>query len=512
MKSAAASVLICLSILLFPRSGWSGDGTTVTACPGTKRALVLSGGGIRGAYQVGAIWYLVHILGCDFSHFVGASTGAVTAAFLSQASGKEDLRTLVDMLVENYKGLEDSSDIVEAHFLGSLRVFLPYWLAGTDGIYNLEPLALKLSQQIDPKRVKNLLVPAVSLQAGRIADQKPDSILDYVIGSASIPLVIDPKQVRFWVPAVPTRLQGDTLIVSTVSAPGMPDPDCQVRLDNSWLLSCQHLRSERNQETLRWDTTLMLLSPSETEKLALYELITRSEAVLRELSDNRSPRSTVELKKQADQGLVEFTTYHQIVDGGVTDNIPLKDALSLPADTLFVLTSSSLSFSETEGTNEQVWGGQAILETAFNRLWDSYQGQALASYLIFPMLKTHVNSMNAWAQAVLEWRRELERVLGRSGLEKLEASMTNKFPTQVSSGSIHVPQMFMIGPRRKLILGALDVRPDAIRKALYHGCAVAKRTITAASKFGDVFLLPVPPNAGADDKDFEESMCNPLKS
>ena len=95
---------------------------TSEICPGERNALILSGGGIRGAYQAGAIWYLVNVRGCHFSHFYGTSTGAVTAAFLSQAKDQDELKALVKDLVKQYKDMTPS-DIVDEHFLGKIRVF-----------------------------------------------------------------------------------------------------------------------------------------------------------------------------------------------------------------------------------------------------------------------------------------------------------------------------------------------------------------------------------------------------
>ena len=50
------------------------------------RALVLSGGGARGAFQAGVVEGLVADRGIDFDILFGVSTGALNAAFLAQAS------------------------------------------------------------------------------------------------------------------------------------------------------------------------------------------------------------------------------------------------------------------------------------------------------------------------------------------------------------------------------------------------------------------------------------------
>src|ERR1700685_103622 len=50
-----------------------------------QRALVLSGGGVKGALEAGAIYHLVVERGCDFGEFSGVSVGALNAVFLAQA-------------------------------------------------------------------------------------------------------------------------------------------------------------------------------------------------------------------------------------------------------------------------------------------------------------------------------------------------------------------------------------------------------------------------------------------
>src|SRR5262245_35976461 len=135
-------VALCMAALIpgtVPAVEASGDAEK-PSCPGIKRTLVLGGGGVRGAYQIGAVWYLVTVLGCDFEHFVGTSTGAITAAVLSQASDRADLERRVTTLVEQYQRLKTPDQFVKRPFLASLRVFLPRWLGGIDGVYRLEPL------------------------------------------------------------------------------------------------------------------------------------------------------------------------------------------------------------------------------------------------------------------------------------------------------------------------------------------------------------------------------------
>ena len=93
-------------LLVFALGDVSADGSQARdeiACPGTNRAVAMSGGGIRGAYQVGALWHLVNVLDCDFQLYLGTSTGAVNAAILAQAANKEDLKRQIKVLREFYE-------------------------------------------------------------------------------------------------------------------------------------------------------------------------------------------------------------------------------------------------------------------------------------------------------------------------------------------------------------------------------------------------------------------------
>ena len=56
-----------------------------------KRALVLSGGGVKGAFEAGAVDYLVNQAELDFQFFFGTSTGALNVSILGQARNYDEL-------------------------------------------------------------------------------------------------------------------------------------------------------------------------------------------------------------------------------------------------------------------------------------------------------------------------------------------------------------------------------------------------------------------------------------
>src|SRR5579862_2707899 len=63
------------------------------------RALVLSGGGAKGAFEAGAIYHLVVQRHCDFKEISGVSVGALNGAFLAQAERSDDATVSLKNLI-----------------------------------------------------------------------------------------------------------------------------------------------------------------------------------------------------------------------------------------------------------------------------------------------------------------------------------------------------------------------------------------------------------------------------
>ena len=88
-----------------------------------KRGLVISGGGVKGAFGVGVLEYLVKVKGLTFDFVVGTSTGALITPYAVTGD--------VDFIKEIYSNV-DTSDI-----LGNVE-----WTeAIAQGyLYNVDPL------------------------------------------------------------------------------------------------------------------------------------------------------------------------------------------------------------------------------------------------------------------------------------------------------------------------------------------------------------------------------------
>src|SRR5215469_5963369 len=115
------------------------------------RALVLSGGGAKGAFEAGAVYHLVVERHCDFHEFSGVSVGALNGTFLAQAAQSDDserslenLARQTEALVKFWQSIKSSNDIRRARLLAKLR----FGLFGLDSMNDMEPLHKLLQRNI----------------------------------------------------------------------------------------------------------------------------------------------------------------------------------------------------------------------------------------------------------------------------------------------------------------------------------------------------------------------------
>ena len=168
-----------------------------------QRALVLSGGGVKGAFEAGAIYHLVVQRGCDFGEFAGVSVGALNAVFLAQAHEASDaneshanLADQSEALVSLWQSLRSSHDFARNRPLATLR----FGLFGLDSLVDFTPLRRLEDNNISPERLKQgrpVRIGVVSFDDGQYREivSKPwlytetkVKFLDYLYAS-SIPPV-----------------------------------------------------------------------------------------------------------------------------------------------------------------------------------------------------------------------------------------------------------------------------------------------------------------------------------
>ena len=158
------------------------------------RALVFSGGGARGAYECGAIRYLLGERCYDYAVYSGTSVGAMNGAFLAQhASGAEKAAAAALTLL--WQKIDTKQVYRDWNFLGKLNAL---W---KPSVYTTKPLRDLIAAHITDEKVrasgKKLRVSAVSLRNGErlIWTERSSSLAVAVAASAAMPLFFEPVEI-----------------------------------------------------------------------------------------------------------------------------------------------------------------------------------------------------------------------------------------------------------------------------------------------------------------------------
>lgn len=158
-----------------------------------RRALVLAGGGARGAFQVGMLQTLVLERGLDFQILRGVSVGALNAALLAQAPTAGDslahLERQVKRLARMWLRRIEGNHSIYGKRTGFLGVAV-----GADSLYTVEPLRrlLRDNLELDALRSsgRDFRAGTTSLLHGRYESWSPaePDFLERLIASASVPM------------------------------------------------------------------------------------------------------------------------------------------------------------------------------------------------------------------------------------------------------------------------------------------------------------------------------------
>lgn len=152
-----------------------------------RLAIVLSGGGAKGAFQVGVLDALIDTHGVRPAIVVGTSTGAIQALGVAQGD--------VAGLKEVWLGIKGNSDIYRDRggIAGSI-------IFGQKALYDTAPLRRLLKRFVDPAKLAaspvDLRLGVVSLQSGefRTIDKSVPDIFNWVYASCAMPVFFDPLQ------------------------------------------------------------------------------------------------------------------------------------------------------------------------------------------------------------------------------------------------------------------------------------------------------------------------------
>lgn len=191
-----------------------------------RLALVLSGGGAKGAFQVGVLDELITNRGLKVDTVVGVSTGALQALGVAQKD--------VPRLLAEWLAIKGNSDIYKKRLLGAAGGFL-----GSDAIYNTKALRRLIERVTDEARLRasgiRMLAGVANLGTGEfktVSEQTP-RIHEWVYASCAMPLFFDPYET---VDASGVRQQwvdGGVRNVTPLSAALELDPDAVLVIRSS---------------------------------------------------------------------------------------------------------------------------------------------------------------------------------------------------------------------------------------------------------------------------------------
>ncbi len=166
------------------------------APPAPSRCLVLGGGGAKGAFQVGALDYLVNVCGLRFPLIAGVSVGALNGVVMAQThpdrlpQAIEDLKTI---WLAEIKGPES---VYTRRGFGAASIVA----FKSDSLYDNTPLRRLVQRWM---RVEDLRASPTLLRVGRVSLQTGKFVtvdsahmtLDDVIASTAFPYYFEPVRI-----------------------------------------------------------------------------------------------------------------------------------------------------------------------------------------------------------------------------------------------------------------------------------------------------------------------------
>jgi len=170
------------------------------------KALVLGGGSLKGAWQVGAIQAVLET-GFQPEMIYGISAGALNASFMVNEAGHQFAKNkTVDWDLVNKKLLRFwLENITKPADIGILKskwsLGIDTLMSRFDGLLDTNPLHEKLKKYIDLTTLRRspiaLKVGAVNINTGEMhyADPLEQHFLDYLRASSSLPIIMPTIQI-----------------------------------------------------------------------------------------------------------------------------------------------------------------------------------------------------------------------------------------------------------------------------------------------------------------------------
>lgn len=167
-----------------------------------KRAVVLGGGGAKGAYQIG-VWQALRELGLDFQVVTGTSVGALNGALMAQGEFEAayDLWWNMDN-TQVMEGIPSASDTLDSR-LAVYRAFIREMV--TKGGVDISPLEETIRSILDEEKLRQsgvvygiVTVDMTTLTPVRLylRDMPQGAVADYMIASASCFPAFKPRTIE----------------------------------------------------------------------------------------------------------------------------------------------------------------------------------------------------------------------------------------------------------------------------------------------------------------------------
>lgn len=171
------------------------------------KALVLGGGSLKGAYQVGVVQAVLEA-GFEPEMIYGVSVGSLNASFLVNESGKQAIehkkidwpkisRQLIEFWVKNITKPEDIA-IVRSRFTLGIDTLMSRF----DGLLDTAPLHKLIRDNVDEFILRNspvkLKVGTVDVVSGKMVYATPEDehFVEYILASSSLPTLMPAVHVK----------------------------------------------------------------------------------------------------------------------------------------------------------------------------------------------------------------------------------------------------------------------------------------------------------------------------
>ena len=161
---------------------------------GTRKALVLAGGGSKGAFEVGVLQRLMGDQQNDYELLCGTSVGAINASYLAQAPLGQPRQAIAKLRAQ-----WDTVTTDKVH-----KRWFPFGRAEAffkTSVYDSEPIQKWIRSGLDASAVRSsgrrLRIVAVSFGTGEsfVANEQTPDLPEWVIASSAFPVMLTPASI-----------------------------------------------------------------------------------------------------------------------------------------------------------------------------------------------------------------------------------------------------------------------------------------------------------------------------